>query len=154
MTAATFYRGAAALPVAVPLLAALTLVALGGWAPPESALAGALKPVVVIGVVSAVPYALFVAAVLLWVRPTTTRQYHMLLWAGPAAVALGSATVLALVGVTNGAPGVLLDTAMFAGLALAVGYAYSLSIFVLFRAAKALGLVIEWPLPCPEVRQK
>lgn len=104
VTTLSFYRRVALLPVVVPLVAlvpASLIVIRPGSGPGLRLALDILMFVVVAGLCSFVPYALFVALVVWWIRPTTPTQARRLSWLAPLYIALPFALLAASLPLTQ-----------------------------------------------------
>jgi hypothetical protein len=141
-----FYRRAVFLPVAIPIGAALvSLLFSGAHVPAHGQLYSfldTLQFIAIAGVVGLIPHAIYVAAVLSLIQPTSGPQMRRLSWLAPSMIALPFALVVAVV-LPVSPPGLVARVRAFAYwglLALCVGYAYVL----LIEVALLLGRKMRW----------
>jgi hypothetical protein len=146
MTAETYYRRAAFLPVAVPVLAFVLLLVLSAIGEPAKGLLLATDDVagflVIAGLLSLLPYGLFVGIALSWAEPSTEADYRRLSWLAPGFIALPFGLVMGLFALgSKSLVGAVGSFATWGLLALGVGYFYAVLINLGLFAAKRLRYV-------------
>ena len=145
MTATSFYRRAAFLPVLCPVLAA-GIVALSGVSTIPTSVKRGVDDVAgfvaLAGVAGLIPYALWGVIVLAWTRPETEADNRRLSWLAPICIAVpfGLGVALATTG-SRPARDAIGSFATWGMLALAVGYFYTVTANVALSVAKRVRCV-------------
>ena len=143
----SFYRRAAFLPVAIPIVAALVaMMSNGAHVPPDGPLytfVDTLLFIAVAGVVGLIPYGLFIGVVLSSIRPTSGQEMRRLSRLAPSMIAFpfGLAVALLMPMAPGGLRGRVSSFYMFGLLALGVGYGYVLVVEIALLLGRRLGWI-------------
>ena len=141
-TADQFYRRATGLPFGVLITAGVFVAA--ARLLPDNRLLQSIGPFASVALIAsayaAVPYAVFLVIVWLWLRPSGEAAHRRIALVAPPCIGFPTAVVVSLWQGSSW-PGIVTQFEVWLGGALAVGYAYVLSIEAVLSVSKTLGLV-------------
>lgn len=149
MTAKQFYLRALTVPVVTPLVAgavySIALLSSKPWSSTMASVAATAAFVGAIGLVSAIPYGLFIVGFLLWLRrPHSVRTMWTVPWLIPVIIGIPVAIFAASPDLQRAAWHDAAGMAiLWGGCALLVGYAYAIPIQLVYAILKLTGRIQE-----------